>query len=617
MANTATPFQTLTVNKTYYSNHIIPGKFFLTREYQWLKNGTAITGEIAPIYSVDPSDVGSTISCKETVYRVPGPNDGNTVYTPSSGEKSISYSDGISIISGSSLASGLLSKSSLAYVGSFALPNPNPSGNSTAPYFEASKWLQGGGSSVAVVKYGGVSCLIIGGAQTYAMAGIVSIPSDVQLSNAYTTPANSYPVISTLLKPTDYLRPVFENKVYFIGATASYDAAYDGLDGTGFPPVNYGYIPSLNYPSKFYATATRYYGGWETSLFYRRPVDVTTTGQIEGAVFPQDITKNIYNSRFFTGYGCIVPVAYRASLSADILIGLCGPAGASSTSQGPSIYGFLESSFATAIAKIPGPSGSVTSGSVGSGSSVNTSVNAVYVTLDSGSSGTNDYYKGWWFVAPGYSHCASRITAYNGTTKIATIKWDHVAEGLVGGQVPSSGTTYKLLPPMDGNLLAGYGLNTTELFAVQRDEEVAPLWDYCNSYKKAMIAGMCFPSGSKSILVFGISKTGPWTYNSNNELIPSLNNGKIFDSQDTFTRGPHVFPTHQSRVYGFNADDLIAVKNGTKNYYDVAPYAVWTLPMPYSNPLNGFAFDIDNGRAYLMDTSGPYGGIVHVYQVTV
>ena len=77
-------------------------------------------------------------------------------------------------------------------------------------------------------------------------------------------------------------------------------------------------------------------------------------------------------------------------------------------------------------------------------------------------------------------------------------------------------------------------------------------------------AGIVFPSGSRSVLFFSRHGYGSPTY-------------KKDDGGCGGESGEGAAP-YRRQITAFDANDLLAVKNGTKQPYDVHPYAWWTVP---------------------------------------
>ena len=76
-------------------------------------------------------------------------------------------------------------------------------------------------------------------------------------------------------------------------------------------------------------------------------------------------------------------------------------------------------------------------------------------------------------------------------------------------------------------------------------------------------------------------------------------------------------------MWAYDANDLLAVKEGRKLQYEILPYAVWTFDLPYAGTnsarqLGGVAYDPANGRIYITQRCGDTNctPVVHVMQVT-
>ena len=119
-----------------------------------------------------------------------------------------------------------------------------------------------------------------------------------------------------------------------------------------------------------------------------------------------------------------------------------------------------------------------------------------------------------------------------------------------------------------------------------------------------------------------------FTYNGNGELCgpvgfqgDSVYNGpKIYDPVIGGVRGPHIFP-FTGKIWAFNADELVKVKNGVKRFNEVGPYSAWSITYPYNpNSISSITYDDDTGRLYIAQSNENGGGnvgVIHVYQLTI
>jgi hypothetical protein len=89
-------------------------------------------------------------------------------------------------------------------------------------------------------------------------------------------------------------------------------------------------------------------------------------------------------------------------------------------------------------------------------------------------------------------------------------------------------------------------------------------------------------------------------------------------------KGPHAFP-YRYQVWAYDANDLAAVKSGTKQPWEVLPYAIWEPPINL-NPTHLFggatAYDASTGRLYVSQVQGESFGyarlpVIHVFQVNM
>lgn len=627
MAYTVTVGQLVMAEKGYYQDQIKTGAFHVTYNFRWMRklpgdaSYTYITNAIGPGYTPTTADIGYLIVCEEQVYRAPEPNGGSTYVDPT-GISTYTMSAPASVVAGSGAVSGLLGPSNISYVGSFALPTtvPIPT-NPSFPY----NTLSFGMFSMGLATVSGQKRLMVVGHVYASLAGQISIPADGSLSNAFTTPAVSLSTGgSTFVHDgaNQWMRPVFDARwdavddVYVNGNQVKQDGLPPGQGVTGSP--SRGLHQPLSDATKALFSATHTYSYSPVSFIWRRPVDFTqtSTSAIEGPVYLQDSAAGMTNPRAICGYMCNIPSTvfdgknYRSLLGADTLIGLCGISVVSTTSDGPSLFAFDSNNITATVAK--GNKGAVVSGST------------TTVVLQSTASSVNGYYTGYWIYivfntgTTRFMEVAVPITAYNGATKTATVaSWGAV--DTVNFPAPTTAMTYKIQPTMEGTALAVYGIGD---LAALRNYEPNYVWSYEQGAK-----GTCFPAGSKTVLSIGNGGGGMWTYSGNGEITGGdvylggglFNGAKTFDPS-ALTRGPHAYSlTNGCKIWAYDADELVKVKQGTKTYTQSQPYAVFSITLPYTQSMASIAYDDATGRLYIAQPPDYIGGngAIHVFQITV
>ena len=116
-------------------------------------------------------------------------------------------------------------------------------------------------------------------------------------------------------------------------------------------------------------------------------------------------------------------------------------------------------------------------------------------------------------------------------------------------------------------------------------------------------AGIVFPPGTRSVLFFSRHGYGPHTYKQ--------------DDGCGGEQGEGAKP-YRRQVTAFDANDLLAVKNGTKQPYEIRPYTWWELSGPQDScgkfQASGLAYDPATNRIYaaLYYGSNPQ---IHVWRV--
>ncbi len=146
------------------------------------------------------------------------------------------------------------------------------------------------------------------------------------------------------------------------------------------------------------------------------------------------------------------------------------------------------------------------------------------------------------------------------------------------------------------------------------------------------IRGVIFPPGSRSVLYIGRQGTGVSCYGTATSD-PSLagkekGDGSIYcyNPEGESVKGGHAYP-YKTWVWAYDVNDMISVKTGQKNPWDIRPYAVWPLeigPHGIAGVL-GAAYDSTTKRLFISQRDGERGfpdsspdnarPLIHVFSV--
>ena len=135
------------------------------------------------------------------------------------------------------------------------------------------------------------------------------------------------------------------------------------------------------------------------------------------------------------------------------------------------------------------------------------------------------------------------------------------------------------------------------------------------------VNGVVFPAATRSVLFFGTLGSnycyGEGTKSPSLAGTTSKPGGPqyCYDPTDS-GKGDHGYPYAQ-HVWAYDANDLAAVKAGTKTAWDVLPYATWTFSLPFETAarrIRGATYDPATRRVFLSvyGTDG-HAPLIHVY----
>jgi|KBSMisStaDraftv2_1062788.scaffolds.fasta_scaffold00741_12 hypothetical protein len=157
--------------------------------------------------------------------------------------------------------------------------------------------------------------------------------------------------------------------------------------------------------------------------------------------------------------------------------------------------------------------------------------------------------------------------------------------------------------PIPGKTVLYYPLTNPVCGAMHCEEKQSSVYNLTTVY-----GGAAFPSGTRSVLFIMAHGTGSYCYGSASDC---GNDTALYD-----VKGPHAQP-YRYQILAYDANDLIAVKNGSKQTYDPKPYGTFVLSgMPNSDDdkIKGAAFDQETGRLYIAQNYSEQPRI-EVYQI--
>ena len=320
------------------------------------------------------------------------------------------------------------------------------------------------------------------------------------------------------------------------------------------------------------------------SWFWRRPLNLSTTGAVEGPFSVTDVAFRD-NPRCYAGYMASVPASLQTKLGGPVVAGLAAMSIVSNTSDGPTYASFNPSSFTSAAANVK------------RGAFVAATANTMDLSSGSSMSGATNFYVGYWLTTDDGFSSARKVTAYNGTTKVATVDSNWRA-------TPTSGN-WVLVPPISAKALSMY--LDGEL---QSGQQYGYIWNHISS----PIGGYAIPNGTRSVLAFGTGGNNFYMYSSPDQFRGGV---QCYDPTGGGT-GEHQYP-YYGRCWAYDANELEQARLGTVTPGSVKPYAVWNFEMPILNSrsIDGAAYDPVNKRLFLTNNAGGFGRVVvHVYTVS-
>ena len=566
----------------------------LQRDFQWYRNGVAIPNAIHTMYTAQAADIGTDLTVVETVWAISNSNNGRIYAGPTT--TTATTSAPVTVI-GSPPSSSLVFQNNLSYLGSFALPAFLATGetkySADCMGIVPSAYSVNGSSSLSFSYISNVG----NGPEFIGMAE-VSIPTTLSTSNSF----GALPVATVTRSSSD----VYGGQG---NITSGGSGTVSGLvSGTSFRSNGlfniYGSANAL-------VSQVGIYSPQSNGYFWRRNTNMTVT-PVEGPFTIIDVARGQLLPRPNAGFMTKVPAAWQTALGGDIVAGNGNLSVAGTASDGPSAICFNSANISAAVAKVET--------GTAQGGSANT------IQLAASANGTTDYYKNFWVYAPSAGVSSLRITGYNGTTKVATVD-NSIYNWSIAN--PTSSTTYKLIPYVNGNQLARYDIGQLDPNSSIQDA-FTPIWNGGTG-----CAGMFWPNGTNSLVFVGGGGGCFYEYG----IKSLMGNGSVkriynFTAPAFDGPGPMTgFSPNGNGIqfWSYSAADLAAVVSGSLTYSTIKPRASWSIRLPSYTSYIGLgqeppvcAYDQSTSRLYLTanvwsdnSNAGPLvGKAVHVFQIT-
>lgn len=194
-------------------------------------------------------------------------------------------------------------------------------------------------------------------------------------------------------------------------------------------------------------------------------------------------------------------------------------------------------------------------------------------------------------------NCCQHILSATSLGPSATV-FDPDSVGVVDPIVGSTVLFYPLDNPTTGN-------GTLENGIFKRSDQVV---------------GIAFPVGSSSVLFIGSHGKGDFCYGpGTDDPNQTTGDGYVYCYDPVNGgMGAHAYP-YVNQIWAYSAADLVAVKDGTKETWDVKPYAIFELTDIDDTghaTAAGATFDPATGRMFFTESYGE-NPKVHVFQIAV
>lgn len=194
----------------------------------------------------------------------------------------------------------------------------------------------------------------------------------------------------------------------------------------------------------------------------------------------------------------------------------------------------------------------------------------------------------------------------------------------IGQKTPVPATPLLYYPP--GHALNDHPATVKDAYSGDSNAPGNPTAPYGASSlwwnSATQITSVIWPENSQSVLFFGRHGTGRSCYGEGGTAFDDDGHAHCYDPVER-DKGTHAWP-YRYQVWAYDALDLLAVKNGTKQPWEPVPYAVWELVIPGfpagdygAMTIEGTTYDRTTGRIFVVQAGRDTDGrpVIHVLKV--
>lgn len=180
----------------------------------------------------------------------------------------------------------------------------------------------------------------------------------------------------------------------------------------------------------------------------------------------------------------------------------------------------------------------------------------------------------------------------------------------------------ELSNPLHSSALLYYPSEHPTLGDYDNETEAKPEYNMTTT-----VRGVVFPESTKTILFIGSTGLGIPEYGAGTDditedgtKVDGFDEYYVYDPASSLSKGPHAWP-YTIYAWAYNVEDLLAVKAGTKEPWEVLPYDHWKINNPFPDTLSttrlvGAAYDPISNRIFIsQQRANRDRPVIHVFGI--